>query len=150
MSWIPLSTAASAVVEMRISPYATLHLVHPRPATWSSLFQLIAADLGASLVSFPDWFSRLEGSLKSGQSEVEEMERNPALMLMDTFKAFANARQSPCSEVPAMPKLVMDKAMEVAPSLGQTDLAILGEEDVKTWLGYWRRIGFIQSGSSKV
>ena len=149
VSWIPLSTAASAIVEMRKSPYTTLHLAHPRPATWSSLFRPIAADLGASLVSFPEWLSRFEGSLKSHESEVEEMERNPALVLMETFKAFASAKQSPHSEVPAMPKLVMDKAMEAAPSLRERDLAILGEEDVKSWLRYWRRIGFIQS-SSKV
>lgn len=73
------------------------------------------------------------------------MERNPALVLMETFRAMANAKQSSHREVPVRPELEMSKALEVAPSLGEENLAILGEEDVKSWLRYWRGIGFLKS-----
>ncbi|KDQ13757.1 hypothetical protein BOTBODRAFT_188241 [Botryobasidium botryosum FD-172 SS1] len=144
VSWIPLSIAAAAIIELRNSAQTTHNLVHPRPVSWASLFDAFAASLGVQLVPFPKWFSRLEGSLKSEESEIELTKRNPALALLGYFGSLVSARGRPGEEVFGMPRLEMAKTVGEAESLREENLARLGGEDVERWLNYWRSTGFLQ------
>ncbi|KDQ07647.1 hypothetical protein BOTBODRAFT_180516 [Botryobasidium botryosum FD-172 SS1] len=148
ISWLPLSAAATAIVEMRNSPYTTLHLCHPRPVPWSSIFEHIAASIGAKTVPFPEWFSRLEGSVDAGSEvQVEQIKENPALMLLETYRAFASGvgPDLPFRDATGSPMLETSKAVEVAPSLREDKLGRLGKDDADRWLAYWRKTGFLQT-----
>ncbi|KDQ13755.1 hypothetical protein BOTBODRAFT_160018 [Botryobasidium botryosum FD-172 SS1] len=144
VSWVSLSIAAAAIIELRNSAQTTHNLVHPRPVSWASLFDAFAASLGVQLVPFPEWFSRLEGSFKLEESEIELTKRNPALALLDHFRSLVSARGRPGEEVFGMPRLEMAKTVGEAGSLREENLARLGGEDVERWLNYWRSTGFLQ------
>lgn len=132
---------------MRNSPYTTVHLAHPRRQSWSSIFQHVADSIGAKLVPFPEWFSLLEASLQSDEPQVELMKKNPALILLDTFRAFSQnaVTPGPGREALSIPILDTDLAVEVAPSLSEENLPQLGKKDVDSWLSYWRKNGFLQT-----
>ncbi|KDQ07664.1 hypothetical protein BOTBODRAFT_139808 [Botryobasidium botryosum FD-172 SS1] len=146
VSWLPLPVAAIALVEMRNSPYGVIHLCHPRPVSWSSIFTHIASSLGAEMVPFADWLRRLEGSLESADKiQVEEANRNPALMFLDTFQQCISVADSGISfrDAIGFPMLETTRAVEVAHSLRAENLNQLRAEDVEQWLAYWRRSGFL-------
>ncbi|KDQ07667.1 hypothetical protein BOTBODRAFT_166803 [Botryobasidium botryosum FD-172 SS1] len=145
VSWLPASVAAVAIVEMRNSPYTTLHLAHPRRTPWSLIFEYAAKSIGAELISFPEWFARLEASLQSDEPQVELVKRNPALLLLDTFRSLSRKPDvpGPGREALSMPVLDTDRAVEVAPSLSEKNLAALSTKDIDRWLRYWRKSEFL-------
>lgn len=136
---------------MRNSSYTTLHLTHPRPVSWSSIFQHFATSLRVDLVPLHEWFSRLEASAYSASDEaqVEMFKKNPALLLLDTYRGYVGYAESsaaaPDKDAVGLPSLETAKAVEVAPSLREENLAELGKEDVERWMSYWRKNGFIHS-----
>lgn len=140
VAWITADNAASALIEMGESPFQTLHIVHPRGVPYTSLITPIAKQFEVPLVSYHDWVQALENDLvDTSISEVEHLERNPALRLLDFFRA---ARVGPEWEPVAVARLSTEKAVQVSETLREK-APQLGEENVKKWLSAWRAIGFL-------
>ena len=74
-------------------PLSHLHLVHPRPVPFRTLVAPIAAALAVPLVPYAAWLRALEASLApqaadaDSEHEVDAMRANPALRLLDFFRA---------------------------------------------------------------
>ncbi|GLB41023.1 putative acetyl-CoA synthetase-like protein [Lyophyllum shimeji] len=150
ISWIPAHTAASALVEMRNSHAMFLHLVHPSATPWSQLFKHISELLDIPLVSYATWLAALEASESSadGKAPNAKSVANPALRLLDFFKSADKSLPSDEADAFGFPRLSTKVAALVAPSFGSANLLPLGRSDVESWLGYWKRIGFLGQGSS--
>lgn len=121
----------------------TLHLAHPQPVAWNAVVEPLAKEFNLKQVSYDEWMTCLEKSGRglSAESEVEMMRRNPALKLFEFFKdAQAFAGRSP--EAMGLPQMDVTKAQKAAPSL--RELPQLSGKDALSWVGYWRRFGFLQ------
>lgn len=137
---MPSYEGAAALIEMRNSPYDVLHLVHPRPVSWTSLMTAIAKNIGVPLVPFPDWLSALDQSMNNTSiSEVERLLRNPALKLIEFFR---HADLDEDKEPLGVARLDTVRSRKVSKTLDVT-MKQLDEQDAITWVDTWRRRGFI-------
>ncbi|EIW79469.1 acetyl-CoA synthetase-like protein [Coniophora puteana RWD-64-598 SS2] len=159
ISWIPLDLAASGLVDLSLpdalraqnTDQGIVHLVHPRPAPWRNIVKAVAAELGGiELVTYSVWLERVEeetskkGSgctlravpLMSFFKQVGEYE---AMRLKEDNRAGKKDKQALGL---GMGTIECKVAVEHSESLSQVSDA-LGEEDVKRWLGYWKRVGII-------
>ena len=129
--------AAQAFVEMRKSSSPVLHLVHPRPVESKAIMEPIASELVVTLVPYSEWLSRLEeSSAKEFADEVDAMQANPALQLLDLFRA---QRGRGRSGLP--PRLSTTEAEKAFKEL--MHMRALGSEDAKRWIAAWRASGFL-------
>ncbi|KAG8930870.1 hypothetical protein FRC02_003563 [Tulasnella sp. 418] len=143
VSWLPLHTAATAIIEMRDSSSEVLHLAHPRSVSWTEIFTPIAQALNVPLVPYSEWVARLDESLRTAKSEMEAVRENPALRLIDFFRSNNADTVPPGREAGGLPKLATDIAVQVAPSLQEQNLPQLGEKDALSWVNYWKSTGFL-------
>jgi hypothetical protein len=145
ITWIPSAIAAKALVEMRRSSAQIVHLAHPRPVSWSAVFETLSITLDIPLVSYTEWLARLE---KSGQAlatasveaEAKAIGNNPALLLIDFFRG-ASMDVDPSKEAMGQCILSLDQAKKASRTLRDENLRQLGVEDVNQWLGYWKSAG---------
>jgi hypothetical protein len=103
----------------------------------------LAKEFNLEEVTYDEWMARLEKSGRglSAESEVEMMRHNPALKIFDFFKdAQHGANRSP--EGMGLPQMDVTEAQKSAPLL--RSLPQLSGNDAMSWVGYWRRIGFLQ------
>lgn len=132
---------------MRNSPQPILHLVHPRPISWSSVIGPVSHALSLPVVPYAEWLARLRstqaGTDHSGASEVQLMQANPGLMLLDFFAHAVSSEAQREDDAMGIRTLDVTKALQVAPSLTDSHLPQLEEKDIMSWVGYWRRIGFL-------
>lgn len=119
-----------------------LHLAHPRPVKWSAIMVPVARRLGLRIVSFDEWYGLLEksGAGLGADSEVEMMQRNPALKILEFF-AHAKAQMGASPEAMGLPVLDVSMAQKAAPSLGPDALPQLSATDALKWIAYWGSIG---------
>ncbi|KAI1792211.1 acetyl-CoA synthetase-like protein [Ganoderma leucocontextum] len=126
--------AARAFVEMRKSSARTLHLVHPRPVAWKAIIAPIAQELDVPLVPYSEWLAALErGAAEGSTDEVDAMRVNPALRLLDFFRAQGAARSETGGSYQAV-------------RLASEELARMPElkaEDAERWVAAWRASGFL-------
>ena len=123
---------------MRNSSSPILHLVHPRPVEWTTIILPISEELGVPLVSYSQWLTELEKGGEGSIAEADAMRANPALGLLDLFRA----RQD--GGLPASisrPSTV--RAEETSKELA--NMPELGLEDAKRWVAAWRASGFLPS-----
>jgi hypothetical protein len=142
ISFLPVHTAAGALVDLRNSTSLFLHLAHPRRVPWSSLIQPLSTHLGAAVVPYSEWVTALEESLADAPSEVEAVRKNPALKILPVFQASLHA-PAEGRESLGLPRLDTTESVR-----GSTTLQAeqpLGPNDVKLWLEYWRSIGFLST-----
>ncbi|KAF8890512.1 hypothetical protein CPB84DRAFT_1784727 [Gymnopilus junonius] len=151
VDWIPLQLAAKAVIDFRKSdgPESTaiVHLVHPRPTSWSCLSKVITADFGVEVVPFAAWLARLEDVGKSSNNdeddiEVEAMRNIPALRLLPFFRAVSTHAKGSITGL-GFRQLDSKVAVRLSKTLADPNVPQVGENDVTAWLGYWKNIGFI-------
>ncbi|KAI5119742.1 hypothetical protein M0805_008672 [Coniferiporia weirii] len=146
VSWIAIDTAARAVAEMRDSPVQVLHLAHPNPDTWASLFGPVSADLGIPLVPYAEWLARIEGSRRTGSSanaDVDaEARANPAGLIAEFFRGAAHVGQQD-GEAMGLKRLALDGALRVSQTMRDAGAEPLSVESVRKWIVYWKKIGFI-------
>lgn len=118
---------------MRNSPDPTLHLRHPHPIPWSDMVGPIAQELGVPLVPYEQWLTALKDtSFAVGQQE------NPALRLLGFFD---RVKPSKGREPPNVAQLNIEKALKVAPVLG--DLPMLDAAEAQKWITAWKASGFL-------
>ena len=162
-------TFASAILEARNTPtkLSPLHLVHPRPTSWSTLFEPIAKKYNLERVSFSQWFTKLASNEASTAQEhhgvsshishngsvatSDMLASNPALKLLSFFSECNEsveimAKESrPCKEAMGLPCLSVTKSTTTAAkeTFSETRLRSLGPEDMHRWLGYWEDVGYL-------
>ena len=145
VSFIPSYPAARAFVEMRNAPgpISYLHLVHPRPVPFRTLIAPIAHALRVPLVPYADWLRALETSVDEGSSaEVAAMRANPALRLLDFFRAQTADTFVPDAKEPmGVVRLATDGAERASAELAR--LPPLDAETSLGWVEAWRRSGFL-------
>ncbi|TFY82997.1 hypothetical protein EWM64_g1012 [Hericium alpestre] len=145
ISWIQGDLAAAAVVDMRDSPFNIVHLVHPRPVSWSNVFRHFSSALDLPLVPYTDWLARLDKSAEgvSPLTDTNDFKSNPALRLLDWFHSAWNDHGTGASEALGFPKLQTINAIKSSPMLADEHVARIGEKDVFQWVDYWKAVGFI-------
>ncbi|EGN97840.1 hypothetical protein SERLA73DRAFT_109083 [Serpula lacrymans var. lacrymans S7.3] len=133
VAWLPMDTAAKAVVEMRDSNTTFVHVAHPKETPWSTIFAQFSTSLDLPLVPYKKWLECSEdASLRSGGADARE---NPASVILDFFRAGAMGLR----------RMSMEEAKKASPTLGDTTIRPLGASDVDLWLSYWRKSGFISN-----
>ncbi|KAA1470564.1 acetyl-CoA synthetase-like protein [Dentipellis sp. KUC8613] len=145
VSWIPLDLAATAVDEFRHSSSEIVHLIHPRPVPWSTVFRAFSSALNIPLIPYADWIARLDKSAEGVRpfADTNEFSNNPALRLLDWFHSAWSDNSAEATEALGFPKLQTVNAKLASPTLADENLAQVGEKDVLSWVGYWKSSGFL-------
>jgi hypothetical protein len=136
VSWIPVHTAAAAIVEMRFSEQPFLHLAHPDPVTWDSIFRHFSTILNVPIVEYEEWLAKLE----EAANDERAFANNPAVHLLHFFQSVNKPIASDGSESLGFPMVETSSAVQVAPSMRCPSL---GKDDVEMWVAYWRNVGFL-------
>ncbi|KAF7314832.1 Non-canonical non-ribosomal peptide synthetase FUB8 [Mycena kentingensis (nom. inval.)] len=141
VSWIDFITASQAVVDAAFASSRgtdVLNVVHSRPVAWNTVVSgvrdvLAAQNKPVELVSFEEWYARLEKA-----STAAEISALPGIKLLAFFKTFASASTS------TKPS---EESAVVEFSTGNCDAVknagVLGREHIAAWVGYWNKIGFL-------
>ncbi|KAF8626806.1 hypothetical protein AX17_006463 [Amanita inopinata Kibby_2008] len=146
VSFLPSDMGAAAFADFRHANLTTniVHLVHPRPVPWSRLAAAFSEELEVPMVTFEEWYSRLE-KLACSQWEtgdVEQQKKVPALRLLDFFKSFGNGSSRDVMGA-VMGRVSMDQALAYSPTLAKCSWRQLDEYDVRKWISYWRQMGHL-------
>ena len=132
------------MIEMRNAPDILestqslfLHLAHPHPVPMRSLMEPIASALDVPLVTFEEWFSKLE---RVAAEKPDAIKVYPALRLMEFYRALRSAGEDellPEAESYIKTRLEVELSSKASPTLGGTLLNPLGKTDVMKWLAFW-------------
>ncbi|THV08180.1 acetyl-CoA synthetase-like protein [Dendrothele bispora CBS 962.96] len=140
ITWIPAQLASRALVDILNIPSdgpgspCYVHLIHPRPISWSKLAETIASRLQVELVSYSEWFDRLN---QAGKLDPEAAKNIAALKILPFYKdVLARVDASDC-EAFAFPEIEVKQALQLSPTLSNRDIKQLGEDDAERWLSYW-------------
>ncbi|TFY81856.1 hypothetical protein EWM64_g2159 [Hericium alpestre] len=127
VAWLPVDVAASALLQMLHSKEPVLHLVHPHPVGWDTVFGYFSTALdGLSVIPYSDWVSRF----RSAETKVDS--DSTSAMLTEFFET------GDFSDAP----LSMEKAVKVSQAL--RNARPLQEKDVINWIEYWKKVGFLR------
>ena len=163
------STFASAVLEARntSTKLSPLHLAHPRPVSWSTLFTPVIEKYRLLPVSYAKWFSKLATSeapsiqkrhdddrqspRDDNNTTSDNLTSNPALKLISFFGAcnesiaIATKVNSPHQEAMAFPYMDVTKCATIAAkeTFSEQNLQSLGPDDTRRWLEYWEGVGYL-------
>ncbi|EMD35545.1 hypothetical protein CERSUDRAFT_106870 [Gelatoporia subvermispora B] len=129
LTWLPVDTAASALIEFSRADQPVVHLIHPRPVSWNAIFSPIAERLGLELSPYSEWIHRLR---VADEAQVDG-QQSSALALRDFF-------ESSVSEA----EMHLDTTKAVRASKTLRDIRPLGKEDAMKWLDFWVGIGHIK------
>ncbi|KAL2115272.1 hypothetical protein VTJ04DRAFT_10935 [Mycothermus thermophilus] len=138
VDWTPIEGIAKMVLEVsgvtshvpveEISGY--FHGINPRTTQWETLAQAVMEFYGGRirrLVSFDEWVKALEQS----QSETEDVNVNPALKLLDSYKAWAKAAQEGQGYV------AMETSRTTSRSETMGEMQAVTPELMKNWCRQW-------------
>lgn len=139
-----------------------LHVAHPHPVAWSTLFTAASHALdGIPLVPYTEWLARLTQSARAegldAEASVQLVARSPALRILDFFQEagqFADvdadadgagagagsAREG--REAMGTRRLALDRACRASPTLSALKRTPLNAENVRSWIAYWRAAKF--------
>ncbi|KAI0691830.1 hypothetical protein BC835DRAFT_1278821 [Cytidiella melzeri] len=158
VSWLGVNFLADAVLEARNAPthLSPIHLAHPRPVSWKTLFEPVAKRYNLQPVSFSTWFSKLAETAATTEDEHPVLDENPAVKLLSFYSTCNDAIEAalqehrPFVEAMALPQLDVTKSVTVAAkeSLSTEKLKSLGPDDMLRWLGYWERTRFLPARMS--
>ncbi|KAJ7191142.1 male sterility protein-domain-containing protein [Mycena pura] len=117
VSWVPIHQAAGAIVEIMIqdSEARYLHLTHPHPVPFATLFAPLAEILGLPVVPYREWLDSLEAAAGHAVEAASSTGNNPGVRLMDFFRAVKEA--APEQEAFFQVAVANSRAAEAAPSL---------------------------------
>ncbi|KAI5918368.1 hypothetical protein F4810DRAFT_704251 [Camillea tinctor] len=137
VDWVPVDVAAQSIAELAI--YSTrscttatgaevYHVANPQPTAWEKLAVKVVLQLQVTgqieMVSLEAWIS----SLRESVSAIEDIERNPAIKLLDFFEGLVGKTTEPAL-------LDVEKAVGISQSLA--NLGPVGDEWMATWMGQW-------------
>lgn len=147
VAWIALDDAAQAIVDFSHNrrrlgkPHDLLHVVHPRPTSWSSVFNVVADYLNkrgtdVELISYSKWLKKLQAE------DTSKMSTNPAIKLLPMFESgeVASHRRE-FVEGMGNPLLQTTRAQEASESLKKC--AEVNQGDVEKWMDSWVNEAFL-------
>ena len=133
VSWVPVDTAALALLEMVQSNERILHLTAPRPATWNDIFGLITENLGLSVVPVDDWLAKLQESAREAeQGNIAAEGVESAHVLMQFFESLL-----------ANPEMRLGTTLAVKASPSLAGMRSLGSEDTERWVSFWQSVKYL-------
>jgi dTDP-4-dehydrorhamnose reductase len=140
VTWLPVHTAAAAIINfLEIVPGTQIvHLINPRPVSWSTLANIIAADRDVPLVPYTEWLSQLENVAQEQTRGYSKSFR--ALRLLPFFRS---QNHQTAREAFGFPRVDAANSIRASKSLRSAGCQ-LGEKDVKKWIGYWREAGLFK------
>lgn len=148
VSWLPVNVAAAALVDFLEAPGSTfiVHLIHPRPVTWSALAAVLSSELSVALVPYASWLEKVEQLALSGVDGPTPAVANlRVLRLLPLFRGFAQRSEVLTSDAMGFSKLSVSEAVALSETLAESRISQITAEDVKRWLGYWRRAKFLHA-----
>lgn len=125
-----------------------LHLAHPNPVAWSTLFTAASQELcDLPLVPYTEWVDRLTQSAhaqnRDAEASAQQVARIPALRILDFFQeAGADADAKEGREAMGTRRLALDRACCASPTLSGLKSAPLDEDNVRSWIAYWKDAKF--------
>ncbi|GJJ06383.1 hypothetical protein Clacol_000574 [Clathrus columnatus] len=135
VSFVPLYTAASALIELRRAPVLFAHIVHPRPVTWRSVLKNIEDVLQLPIIPPHEWTRLLENASQSNPG----LTQSAAIHLIDIYRGgLLQSGQSEDVEILGLPTFETVITLDVAPSLQAAHLPQLGRSDVEKWITSWK------------
>ncbi|TIB02509.1 hypothetical protein E3P96_02139 [Wallemia ichthyophaga] len=142
VAWLPVDTAAQAVLDISSSTCTTtssvFSLTHPQPVSWNSVMMAAATRIGVPLVSYTEWLRRLD-EVDSAATESElgnAMEKIPALKLKAFFShSTLSPNKREFVEALGNPRLSTSRSCSVSETLKQC--SELSESDMMKWMDYW-------------
>ncbi|KZV99483.1 acetyl-CoA synthetase-like protein [Exidia glandulosa HHB12029] len=132
--WMRLDEAAASLIEMRDAS-GLLHLIHPRPIAWRTVFNVFSKKLDVPVVPYSEWLGRL---IAFGEADPEGGRVVPALRLLEFYKGLGEGGFNSMSQ---MENISISKAREASITLDR--MAALSEADAEKWLAYWQRSGVL-------
>ena len=132
----------------------TFHISHPRPVSWTSIFEGISTAMmpvtggkALPLVPFSDWYGKLESR---STDESHETERIPGLKLLSFFRKMRNADDglritgSEVARIEAGGLVILstDKTQRVSKTV--REISPLSADDANRWVKYWTSKGLFR------
>ncbi|KAI5116179.1 hypothetical protein M0805_002877 [Coniferiporia weirii] len=150
VSWISAYEAADAIVDfLHADAERVLHLVHPHPVPWSGIISAFARSYDLRVVPYDEWVAALEGVHADLYADIPDTRKvesahraNPALRLLDFFRAAQDRDEDTIFEPMGIPKLRCEKALAASDTLKNAEC--VGEENVRRWIASWDKAGFIR------
>ncbi len=124
VSWLPVHIAAQLLVDHIDNSTPIMHLVHPKPVSWSTLARFASQELNVKLVSYSHWLEVLEKSTLDAKVF-------PAMRILTYYKRCAKIIGSSNREAFGLPRLSTT-------SIQEASIPPLDENEVRNWLQYWR------------
>lgn len=143
ISWLPVATAADAIVEMADlgAPYAIFHLRHPQPIPFSMVIEHFSRLLKLRIVSYAQWMSRLDSALTDSNTQ-RVRDYASILGLVSFFRSHGMGEMRPTSENGGLSILLgVEDSCKLTPILRRAGTVSIEEKDVHDWVKYWRRVG---------
>jgi len=144
VSWISVDTAAAVMVDYLQSSKLILHLRHPRPVPWSNAIRHFASVLKLPLVSYTDWFTRLDQGLLSTFDDERVHLLEPGLRLLEFFRLPYDANEPrPDIMNKLMHEVVNANGLSESETLRNPVLPQISKADVEKWIGYWKSARYL-------
>ncbi|KAK0453915.1 hypothetical protein EV421DRAFT_1730853 [Armillaria borealis] len=124
VSWLPVHIAAQLLVDHIDNSIPIMHLVHPKPVSWSTLARFASQELNVKLVSYTHWLEALENSTLDATVF-------PAMRILTYYKRCAKIIGLRNREAFGLPRLSTT-------SIQEASIPPLDENEVRNWLQYWR------------
>ncbi|CCL99861.1 uncharacterized protein FIBRA_01886 [Fibroporia radiculosa] len=141
VDWVQFDVAARALVELRgaSNNTRTMHVVHPRPALWRTIVAVLAQELALPIVPLKQWLAlnQPSGSSAPAQSTSEKLAIVRAARTANSAMAFGWSGMDTA------------RACEASSTMADPHIRKVGVEDVKQWVAYWRRIGFLKPAAEQ-
>lgn len=152
VSWIPMDAVANVVKDIVLSQEelpTLMNAVHPCPVPWRQVMDdinMCLRDRPLSVVPYNRWLEDLERIADSATQE--DLERIPALKILDYFRAFGvDRRRLRCVpddielEAGGFSTYDSRKLSTFCPSV--KTLSPVSAQHARAWMSYWREARFI-------
>lgn len=125
-------------------------LVHPYPVSYHDLFKAISDELSLPFAPYSEWEAKLEeaaskvAELNDSARSAQFAEEVPAATILEFFKGALISEASVKdeeSEVMGLPVFETVQARKGSATLQNAQK--LSPKDAKSWVAYWRSIGFL-------
>lgn len=134
LDWIPIDLLSTTLVELALLPRnesaIVYHAVNPRTCDWQSLLPTIQDLLDGAeefaIVPFDEWVEALRESAPQTINKKQEIEKNPAIKLLDFFEGLPRAK---------VPRLNTVETQKRSRTL--REMRAVAPEDMARWMRQW-------------
>ena len=125
--------AAATLLDVLASstPEPVIHLTAPQPVSWDTVFGPMASCFGVPVLPAEEWTVKVKAA---AEEATRKGDFDSAFQLVDFFEA---TMREDSKEV----LFGTEKAEGASKSL--REMQVLGKDDVKRWLEFWKGIGFL-------